>query len=361
MYSNVMRMTGLFSGMDTEAMVKQLMNAETMKYTRLKQQRQKVEWKQQAYRSVAKSLSDFRSANLTIKDGTISAYSTFNTLTSSVKDSAGNNSSAIKVNTSSNATPIGDLKIEVHSVAQKDAYMGGNVAQRFNASGDISAEDLTNGSAITFNVSMDGGASTRISVGAQDLTAYANANNLDIDADFNEVLAGAVNQKLDAQFGKGYESVNGRPVFDGTTGQFKTTDELKVSLNYDAANDSFYFESAAGHIAQIEETPGLTNNSLAAMGFESSGSTAFDINTKLGITSSDFLNINNKSIVVTADDTYATLMEKINSSDAGVTMTFNKTQSAFLLESNKTGESAKIKGMSASDGLMEKFGFRGYH
>jgi flagellar hook-associated protein 2 len=86
MYSNTMRMTGIFSGMDTEAMVRQLMNAESMKYTKLQQTRQKVAWRQEAYRSVAKSLSDFKANNLDILKGGISSSATFDSLVSTVKN-----------------------------------------------------------------------------------------------------------------------------------------------------------------------------------------------------------------------------------------------------------------------------------
>ena len=53
------RITGLASNMDTDAMVKQAMQAETAKYTKILQNRQMSEWKVESYREVTSTLQAF--------------------------------------------------------------------------------------------------------------------------------------------------------------------------------------------------------------------------------------------------------------------------------------------------------------
>lgn len=54
------RFTGLASGLDIESIVEKLMKAESAKMEKLQQQKQKVEWQRDAYRSVNSKLESFR-------------------------------------------------------------------------------------------------------------------------------------------------------------------------------------------------------------------------------------------------------------------------------------------------------------
>lgn len=54
-----MRIGGLSSGMDTEAIIKNLMSVEKMKVNRFYQQEQKLKWKQDAYQDVNKKFANF--------------------------------------------------------------------------------------------------------------------------------------------------------------------------------------------------------------------------------------------------------------------------------------------------------------
>lgn len=54
-----MRIGGLASGMDIDSLVAKLMSAEKVPYNKLSQQKQKTEWKKDAYRDVNKNLAEF--------------------------------------------------------------------------------------------------------------------------------------------------------------------------------------------------------------------------------------------------------------------------------------------------------------
>src|SRR5690606_38368731 len=54
-----MRFAGLISGLDTESIVKELMNAERTPLVKLFQKKQLLEWQRDSYREVNKLLKDF--------------------------------------------------------------------------------------------------------------------------------------------------------------------------------------------------------------------------------------------------------------------------------------------------------------
>src|SRR5690554_875486 len=57
---NTTRFSGLASGIDTETIIQDLMKAENMKVDKLKQEKQIVEWRRDAYREVTNKLRTFK-------------------------------------------------------------------------------------------------------------------------------------------------------------------------------------------------------------------------------------------------------------------------------------------------------------
>ncbi|WP_396128376.1 flagellar cap protein FliD N-terminal domain-containing protein [Exiguobacterium mexicanum] len=56
------RFGGLASGIDTDTIIKQLMQAERMPVDKLEQQKQTTEWKRDAYREINRSLMTLRNS-----------------------------------------------------------------------------------------------------------------------------------------------------------------------------------------------------------------------------------------------------------------------------------------------------------
>ena len=50
--SDLLRMTGMYSGMDTESIVSQLVKTKSTKVTNLKNEQKKLEWKQTAWQDL---------------------------------------------------------------------------------------------------------------------------------------------------------------------------------------------------------------------------------------------------------------------------------------------------------------------
>ena len=102
--SDLLRMTGMYSGMDTESIVSQLVKTKSTKVTNLKNEQKKLEWKQTAwqdlnskiYNMYSKTLSNLRLTSAFSKKSTVSSDSTKATVVAS--EGAVNGTQTLKVN-----------------------------------------------------------------------------------------------------------------------------------------------------------------------------------------------------------------------------------------------------------------------
>ena len=120
MTQSPIRFTGLFSGMDTQGMVQQLMRAESMRMDRLTRRRQTLAWRQEDMRSTINLLNTFRDARATPETvGSLTHFNTFNTMRSTVTQNGTINPPGISVVTGG-AAQAGSLRVTVNAVAQGD-------------------------------------------------------------------------------------------------------------------------------------------------------------------------------------------------------------------------------------------------
>lgn len=99
--SNSMRVGGLASGMDTDSLVEQLMNAERQKLYKLQQEQTKLTWQQDSYREVNTSLSKLNDSILDMKLSTTynskSTTTTGSGVTATASSTSANGTYSIKV------------------------------------------------------------------------------------------------------------------------------------------------------------------------------------------------------------------------------------------------------------------------
>lgn len=101
--SDLLRMTGMYSGMDTESIVSQLVQVKSQKVTKLKNEQTKLQWKQEAWQDMNKkiyslyssTLSDLRFSSAYQKKSTVSSDTTKATVVAS--ESAVNGTQTLKV------------------------------------------------------------------------------------------------------------------------------------------------------------------------------------------------------------------------------------------------------------------------
>ncbi|MEC0304759.1 flagellar cap protein FliD N-terminal domain-containing protein, partial [Terribacillus saccharophilus] len=127
--SNSMRVGGLASGMDTDSLVEQLMNAERQKLYKMQQEQTKLTWQQDSLREVNASLKSFDTKAFDMKLSSTynvkTATSTSSAITATANSSATNGSYSIQVKELATAA----ITVSTGSIADKgfdpDAPLGG--------------------------------------------------------------------------------------------------------------------------------------------------------------------------------------------------------------------------------------------
>lgn len=117
-YSSITRLTGFASGMDTDSIVKKLMNAESISLNKLKQNQQKQTWLSDTYRQWNADLLAFRS-NTVLNMSLSKTYNTFD-----VSSSQENSVSA----TASGTSLAGSYSVEVKQLASSATFTGDKVS-----------------------------------------------------------------------------------------------------------------------------------------------------------------------------------------------------------------------------------------
>lgn len=140
----------------------------------------------------------------------------------------------------------------------------------------------------------------------------------------------------------------------GNSVQFKEENgEWKISVNGKGRN--LTISANADTMEAIGFDKGTTAVSSQILRSDSLG--------KLGVVNANDKNttysfdINGKTIEYTSEDTVSSIMNKINSSGAGVTMSYNDLSDKFQIQSNSTGEGYDLNITGDTQGLFAKFGF----
>ena len=159
------RMSGMISGMDTDALVKELMSAQSMKKTKIEQKKTKLEWKQEKwaelntkiYKLYTDQLSKLRLAgNYAAKKA---SSSNENIITATASTSAGSGSHILevsklasaqyitggKVNLKSNSKLVADAKMEPGTVIKITSGTGSNATVKtLEVTENTTIQDLVN-------------------------------------------------------------------------------------------------------------------------------------------------------------------------------------------------------------------------
>lgn len=115
--SNRIRMTGMVSGMDTESIVSQLVQAKSVKVDKLKGQKQKIEWKQEIWKDLNSKMYSFYSKTL----DNLRSQGSFNKMKASIVDS-----SIASVSANSSAV-TGTQTLAVKQLAKSGYVTGGKI------------------------------------------------------------------------------------------------------------------------------------------------------------------------------------------------------------------------------------------
>jgi flagellar capping protein FliD len=202
MFTNQIRFGGLFSGMDTNNMVQQMMRAESMRLNRFTQRRQLVEWRQEHFRTTSDWLRDFQIQQLSIVNasrlGNLSSSdlinSSFNTLRTTVTGiSSGSNANGLSVQAGINATP-GQFKVTVVNPATAVTIRGESVSDGTLTGGIIYNIPSWTGIDFNFNFNLNG---NNINISFRDGVNGVDLSNAD---NIKDTVVKEINRQLRIRF-----------------------------------------------------------------------------------------------------------------------------------------------------------------
>lgn len=227
--SGMTRITGMYSGLDTDQIIKDLMKAENMKVDTVKQDRQYLEWKQDAYRDIINQLRDFEDKYFSYSSPNTNLRSskTFNGY--AVNMASEDDSRYIEVTSTSSAL-TGNYDITNISLAK---------SARFEGSDAISTGSIESGS-ITFPLNISSaGDNNKITVtlngASKEITIGDGTNPINNISD----LVSDLQTKIDQEFGINQDL--SKKITVGNNGDkltFSTDPTNNISIDY-AYNEGY--------------------------------------------------------------------------------------------------------------------------
>lgn len=198
------RLSGMVSGMDTESIVKEMMNAKRIPLDKLNQQKQTLQWQRDNYREINSKLVDFR-------NNKILKYNLAATMNAQKAVVTGN-TKAIQAEANADASSI-PMSVKVNNLAEKSSLPKAALTVGMVEGGVKATLKTTLGE-------LGGGLST------YDL--FINKTNISLSkddtiADVVSKINGAANAKVTASF----DEVSGR--FNITAKDYGTDNNLKMT------------------------------------------------------------------------------------------------------------------------------------
>lgn len=264
------RMSGMISGLDTEALVKELVSAYSTKKDNIVKAQTKHEWKIDAWKEMNKKIYGFYSTKL----ANMKLQSSF-----SLKSSTISKTSAAEVKAGSNATN-GTHSLKIKSLASS-AYMTGGVVDKVNGEKVSTSTKLT-------DMGIDAG--SKISIGKKQIEVTEDMNvgqfvaklkeagvNASYDATNQRFFVSAKNSGVDGEFAlmadnaDGIEALTKLGLFATKDLNGKETTEMKKYRELAALNDgSEKSNTAKAIVAAVDKTSSLTGNEASVVSaFES--------------------------------------------------------------------------------------------
>lgn len=311
--SSTSRITGLASGLDTEAIVADLMKASKLKITEVEQKKQILEWKQEFYKEIASALYNFQNKYFSGTSSLLGDALTGMTATSS--------SSLVTASSASASAPQSIYIDDIISLATKT-----QITSSARVSADptitVNTENLGELSGKSIVINLDGVEKTLV---------FSDKEYTGTDAVKEELQS-----LLDTVFG------SGRVVVWGEGG----------TLTLSSAGSTLILKPPTG-----EGSEGTDPSDV--LSFDSYASNRVDMNVSVGLSGlaadigeSGEFTINGKTFTYSSSDTLAGIISKINGSEAGVKITYSQLTDKFTMSSNETGSASDITFSDTAGGLL---------
>ena len=195
-----LRLGGITSGFDTEAMVTQLLSSYQTRIDKQSQKITKLSWQQSAYQDITKKITEFKNTYFDVlkRDTYLMSPSTFNKFKADVTATSNADTAGLTVSTTSNSSS-GSYKIKLNQAAKASTAQGNSITSGnfkldldkalSSASGEVKTS-LAALAALGEDLAQDAG----------DALLGADGNVADKDAAKSSIID-SLNQKLQESFG----------------------------------------------------------------------------------------------------------------------------------------------------------------
>jgi len=322
------RISGLASGLDTEQMVRDLMRVERIPLTRLEQQKQLAQWRQEAYREFINTLRTFREkffdiakrSTYLLSDNTFKVFKAASTGEDYVTASG------------TSMAEVGSHTVKVLQLATADKAVSSAPVSK-PITGDVADFNLAGKSIL---VSLDG------VMREIELADYDDLE--DLIGDPNNGIQKLINDA----FGEGKITV------DESSGKLLLSTEggaSKLQLFYGTKGmeglDSLGISNGASNRISMNAT-------LIALKDQLSEGLVFDENGNVSFT------INNASFTFSQNDTLSGIMTAINNStEANVTIKYDEVTDTFTMTAKQTGAGDNLRVSDTSGSFLSAIGITG--
>lgn len=263
--SSLIRLSGMNSGLDTEALVEAMSAATKQKIDNNTKKLTKLEWKQEQYRDVISKLTDFQNKYFDVLSP--STYMKSSSFLNVFSVSGGANGVSIKTSTSSVAA---DYKVSVKQLAQKESYIGTRLPNSFKL--DFTALDGSSKGAgeYSVNVTMDN-ITREVKFSGSNGDELAQSFNESVKKAFGTTESGNGFVEVDSS---GNLSVNANQNIritenDGDFGLSKYTNSLEVSMSsVVAGKNTVFFRKEGDDFGTAVEFEGVTSSYFSSSAME---------------------------------------------------------------------------------------------
>jgi flagellar hook-associated protein 2 len=326
--SDLIRMTGLYSGMDTESIIQSLVSAKSQKVTDLKNEQKKLEWKQTAWQDLnskiysfySKTLSNMRYEGSYVKKTTSVSDTTKATIVSS--DSAVNGTQTLAINKVAKSGYLTGAEVGEYTYEQKQK----TITNKSKVS-EINEELV--GKTISYN---DGSSSFTISkeTTIDELTTELQKN--DINLSYNEStqkFSLGVSGNRHELNSEGTDILSSLGLFASDGSAIKV---VGSATNVKGSTVGLYNEK---HTTKLGLTSSSKLNALIGMSDTTGGNAKFKVTVGTG---SDA-----KSTEISIDDTTTISGFVSQLQSAGVNASFDETNQRFFISASSTGSASDFK------------------
>lgn len=335
------RLSGLSSGLDTDAVVKELMTAQRAKVDKITKKKTKLEWKKEAWTDLNKKVYSFYSEQ---------AFKFKSSGTYKQKKATSTDESKITVKAGVDAT-TGSHTISVKQLASASYLTGGRIVDSTsqttttnNMTNTTKLSDLGITEDVTFSFSTSDGKTSSVTLNGDsaisDLTEKL--GEVDMAVNVSDGKLSFVKTRTGASTGG--TDVNNDDNYDVTISVDKQVAFEKLGLG-----SSTSLTIASG-THQSDAGAQVTYDTVSAGG----GVTADTRLSDMGIAAGTVFNLNGTEIATTGTMTIRQLTDKFK--EVGINASFDSKQQRFFLSSKESGTANDIQLTSDTAGALAKLG-----